>query len=330
MKRIQAAAIVVALVVAAPAVEAYLKLGTRIGAGLVPLRWKTFPIRYFVTNRDVPGVTAPQLQQSVASAMNSWAAVPDVAISSQFVGFTGVGPMSGDGMTVVGFQNRPDLDRVLGSTSFTIDTVTGEVIESDIFLNAQFAWSAAANGEAGRQDVESIALHELGHLLGLGHSAIGETELFGGGRRVLGAESVMFPIAFSAGNLNRSPRADDVAGMSDLYGGDAHRSSTGSVTGRVTKNGAGVLGAHVVAFNPASGKMVGGFSVSADGAFTIAGLEPGLHVLRAEPLDDGDAGSFLDAAQPIDLDFRPAIHGRLVAVPRGGTAPDVELKVTPK
>jgi len=330
MTRCRAALVVIALVLAAPALDAYLKLGTRIASGLVPIRWRAFPIRYFVTNRDVAGVSAPQLQQAVASAITTWAAVPDVTISSQFVGFTGIEPMSGDGMTVIGFQDRPDLDRVLGSTSFTIDSVTGEVLESDIFLNSRFSWSVAANGEAGLQDVESIALHELGHLLGLGHSAIGETELFGGGRRVLGAEAVMFPIAFSAGNLNRTPRADDVAGLSDVYGSDAVRASSGSITGRVTKNGAGVLGAHVVAFNPASGKMIGGFSLSEDGTFTIGGLEPGLHVLRAEPLDDGDAGSFLDPAQPIDLDFTPAIYSRLVTVPRGGTAPAVELKVTPK
>jgi len=330
MTRVRAAAVVVALVLSVPALDAYIKLGTRVGANLVPIRWTAFPIRYFVTNRDVAGVTAPQLQQAVASAFATWDAVPDVSIPSQFVGFTGTAPLSGDGMTVIGFQNRPDLDRVLGSTSFTIDTVTGEVLESDIFLNSLFSWSVAAGGEAGGQDVESIALHELGHLLGLGHSALGETELFGGGRRVLGAEAVMFPIAFAAGNLNRAPRADDIAGLSDVYGGDQFRSSTGSITGRVTKNGGGVLGAHVIAFNPATGKMIGGFSLSADGTFTIGGLEQGLHVVRAEPLDDGEVGSFVDPTQPVDLDFKPAVYSRLVTVPRGGTAPGIEMKVTPK
>jgi hypothetical protein len=330
MTRVRTAAVIAALALSAPALDAYLKLGTRVGASLVSLHWSAFPIRYFVTNRDVAGVTAPQLQQAVASALATWASVPDVAITAQFVGFTGTSPIPGDGMTVIGFQNRPDLDRVLGSTSFTYDSMTGEVLESDIFLNTTFSWSVAAGGEAGRQDVESIALHELGHLLGLGHSALGETELFGGGRRVVGAEAVMFPIAFPAGSLNRALRADDVAGVSDVYGNDHVRSATGSITGRVTKNGAGVLGAHVVAFNPATGKLIGGFSLTADGAFTIGRLEPGLYVVRAEPLDDGDPGSFVDPGLSIDLDFRPAIHSRLVSVPRGGTAGGVEVKVTPK
>lgn len=329
MKRVRLAACFVAILLTAPALDAYLKLGTRVGANLVVLRWAGFPIRYFVTNRDVPGVSAPQLQQAVASALSSWSKVPDVSISSEFVGFTGAPPLSGDGMTVIGFQNRPDLDRVLGSTSFTVDSVTGDVLEADIFLNTTFSWSASAAGEAGRQDVESIALHELGHLLGLGHSALGETELFGGGRRVLGAEAVMFPIAFTAGTLNRAPRADDIAGLSDIYGNDQFRRSTGSITGRVTKNGGGVLGAHIVAFNPSSGKLIGGFSLSADGSFTISGLEPGLHVVRAEPLDDGDVNSFLDP-EGVDVDFKPAIFNRLVSVPRGGTSAAIEVKVTAK
>ena len=310
-------------------VLAYLKLGTRLGDRLVTLRFNTMPVRYFVTNRDVPSVTAPQLRDAVGRAFASWSGAPNVAISSEFAGFVSFNPSPGDRANVIGFVNRPDLDRVLGSTSFTVDTVSGEILESDIFFNSNFAWSAAQGGD-GRHDIESIAVHEVGHMLGLAHSMIGETDLNGTDRRVIGAESVMFPIAFSVGTLNRTPRADDIAGISDIYGNEAFRSSTGSISGRVTKNGAGVLGAHIVAFNPATGKLVAGFSLSPDGTFVVAGLEPGPQVVRVEPLDDGDITSFLDASLNIDVDFRPAFHNRLVTVPRGGTATNVELRVVPK
>ena len=331
-RRWAGAAVAAALIVAvcSTGTEAYLKLGTRVGQNLITLRFGTMPVRYFITNRDVPGVSAAQLRDAAGRAFASWAAVPDVKLSSEFVGFTGASPLSGDNANVLGFTTRADLDRVLGSTSFTVDTITGEIIESDIFFNSAFTWSAAQAGELGRQDIESLALHEIGHMLGLGHSMLGETELVAGGRRVIASEAVMFPIAFSAGALNRTLRADDQAGIADIYGTDAFRSATGSISGRVTKNGTGIVGAHVVAFNPATSRLVAGFTLSQDGTFVIGGLTPGTYVLRVEPLDDGDVSSFLESSLNIDVDFKPAFHDGLVTVPRGGTSRTVELKVVAK
>lgn len=312
--------------------DAYLKIGARVSNGsVVTIRWNSFPIRYFVTNRDIPGVSAPQLQQAIDRAFHTWQAVPNVGLSSQFVGFTGVAPSSSDGANVIGFEDHPELDRVLAATSFTLDTVSGEILDSDIFLNTAFPWSVADAGEAGRQDVESIVVHELGHMHGLGHSALGETELLpGGGRRMIGEASIMFPIAFTAGSVNRALHPDDVAGISDIYGGSTFRSAAGSISGRVTKNGSGVLGAHLVAFNPATGAMIGGYTLTSDGSFVVGALDPGTYVLRAEPLDDGDPGAFLSTSVNVDLNFQPAFLNRLVTVTRGGTASGVELKVVAK
>jgi hypothetical protein len=329
-RAIAAALVALAVVVSAPIAFAYLKLGVQQNGKLITLRFTSMPIRYFITNRDVPGVTAPQLRDAAQRAFASWAGIPNVAISTEFVGFTTANPLSGDSASVIGFTSRPDLDRVLGSTSFTVDSVTGAIVESDIFFNSTFPWSAAANGETGRQDIESIALHEIGHFLGLGHSMLGESELLGGGRRVIAAEAVMFPIAFTAGTVNRVPRGDDIAGISDIYGTDTFRRSTGSITGKVTRNGSGVVGAHVVAFNPSTGSMIGGFTLSQDGTFVIGGLDAGPHIVRVEPLDDGDISSFLDPSLTVDVNFRPAFYSRLVTVPRGGTSRSIDIVVVAK
>ena len=141
----------------------------------------------------------------------------------------------------------------------------------------------------------------------------------------------MFPVAFSVGStVGRTLRADDIAGLSDIYPNTEFRRERGSVSGRVTKSGGGVLGAHVVAFNPRTGRLVGGFSLNENGGFVIGGLEPGPHVLRVEPLDDGDIESFFDLTLDIDANFRPKFHDRLVVVPRGGGANNVEIRVEPK
>jgi hypothetical protein len=289
------------------------------------------PIRYFVTDRGVPGVSSTQFQQAVTRAFATWDAVSTAQTTSTFVGFTLAGPQSGDGATVIGFQSRPELDRTLGATSFMVDTTDGSIVEADIFLNSSFSWSVASGGEANAFDAESIALHEIGHLHGLAHSAMGETELRTGGRRVIAAEAVMFPIAFSPGNISgRTLKADDIAGISDIYPETSFTRETGSISGKVTKAGTGLLGAHVVAFDTRTKTLVGGFSLSDDGTFVIAGLDPGPHILRVEPLDDGDIESFFDATLNIDLNFKPQFYNKIVVVPRGGGTSNIELKVVAK
>ncbi len=264
-------------------------------------------------------------------AFNTWHAVENTATSSTFVGFVQARPFAEDGANVIGYLSQPGQDRTLAATTFTVDTTDGRILESDIYFNTIFPWSTSDGGTADRYDVESIALHEIGHLLGLSHSALGETELIGGSRRVIAAQSVMFPIAFRAGNIaDRSLKADDIAGISDIYGTSTFSRELGSVSGRVTKSGRGVQGAHVVAFNPKTGKLVGGFTLNEAGDFVIAGLEPGPQILRAEPLDDGDVTSFFDDDFDVDLDFRVTFYDRIVAVPRGGGARDIEIKVTAK
>lgn len=331
MKRACTLLVAAGLVAAvATPLSAYLKLGTRIENRTITIQWSSFPVRYFVTDRGTDGVSPEQFQGAMQRAFAVWEAIEGADIRSEFVGFTGAPPRLGDDMTVLGFVARPEQERVLGSTSFLIDTVDGRIIESDIFFNSSFAWSVAAGGDTTGFDLESIAVHEIGHLLGLGHSAIGETEVRPGGRRVIAAEAVMFPIAFAPGNIQgRTLKADDVAGIIDIYGTSAARRRSGSVSGRITKNGTGVFGAHVVAFNPRTGALVGGFSLNEDGDFTIAGLEPGPHVIRVEPLDDADIESFFTSTN-VDLDFRVKFYERLVVVPRGGGTRGVTVAVVPK
>ena len=331
MIRLVARVLIALLIISEPSnAFAYLKLGTPINGQVVDVYWHQQPIQYFVTDRDVPGVTASALRDAVGRAVNTWQSAPNASVRFEFQGMTSAAPVNSDARTTIGFADRPDLDRVLGSTSFLIDSVSGTIVEADIFLNSKFDWSVAPQGEPGRVDVESVALHELGHLLGLSHSALGETELMSnGGRRVVASGSVMFPIAMTAGAIaERALQADDMAGISDLYPKPDLDSETGAIAGKVTRGGRGVIGAHVVAFNPSTGALVGTFSLNASGDFVIGRLQQGLYILRVEPLDDADPESFFSV--PIDSDFRVTYFSRQVVVPKGGSPPPVNIAVDPK
>ena len=302
-------------------IKAYLKLGVETGSGSVAVAWAPGPIRYFISDRSVPGVSAEAFRAAVGRAFDAWQAVPTASATFEEVGFTLAPPSNEDGMTTLGFEDRADLDaRVLAVTSFLVEVTTGEIVEADIAFNTASAWSVA--GDVSGFDVESIAVHEIGHLLGLGHSAIGETELLPGGRRqLLAAETVMFPLAFSPGTFaGRTLRADDIAGISDLYPTGDFRQQTGSIAGTIQRDGVTVVGAHVLAFQLESGRLVANFSLPGDGRYVIAGLEPGSYIVRVEPLDDADLNSFFDDVGPIDIDFQTAFADDIVIVTAGTTA----------
>ena len=330
MRRALTLLVMVVSLTAQPA-QAYLHLTSSTGSTQTPLKWNQARVRWFATDRGVAGVTAAQFQTTVAAGFATWEAVPTASVAFQFVGFTSAVPFDDDGISTFGFDAQPDLDRVLGATSFVVDTLTGEIVESDVFFNSIFTWSTAAAGDASRFDLQSVATHEIGHFIGLGHSALGETEMqANGSRRVLAASSVMFPIAFGRGNTaDRELQPDDIAAVATLYPAGDFAQKTGSIQGRVRLGGRGVFAAHVEAFDLRTGDLVGGFSLNAQGEFLIGGLEPGLYAIRVEPLDDAATDSFFDDPG-IDVNFRATLYDRLVAVPEGGAAGSFDVTVQSK
>jgi hypothetical protein len=315
----------------ASATQAYLHLSVSTNTGSKLLTWPTLRVRWFATNRGISGVTATQFETEVERAFATWDAVPTASISSQFVGFTSALPSQQDNLTVLGFETEPDMERVLGATSFVVDFSTGDIIESDVFFNTIFTWSVAAGGETGRFDLQSVALHEIGHLFGLGHSALGETEIRPtGGRRVLSSSAVMFPISLGPGiTSDRTLQPDDIAGISALYPDGSFDDDTGAIEGRVRRSGRAVLGAHVAAFSLKDGTLIGGFSLGDQGEFQIKGLAPGAYVIRVEPLDDGDIDSFFEPGD-IDINFQATFYERLAVAPPGGASNSFDVTVRSK
>jgi hypothetical protein len=309
--------------------HAYLKFGVDIGGSTKTLRWASAPVTYYVTSQGAGEVSPAAFQAAVARAFDTWEAVPTSTVAYRFGGFVANAPGDDDGLSTLGFLNEPSLDRVLASTSFLVDDVTGELLESDIFFNAAFAWSAADRGVANRWDLQAIAVHEIGHFSGLGHSPLGETEIAVTGRRVLSTGAVMFPIALGLGDTGgRTLTPDDIAGISDIYPTSQFGRTTGSISGHVTVAGGGVFGAHVVAVNLSSGDQVGNLTLDEDGQFSIAGLKPGPYLLRIEPLDDADLESFFGGGEAVDANFKGRFYERLVVAPRGGDSGAVNIPVT--
>jgi hypothetical protein len=158
-----------------------------------------------------------------------------------------------------------------GSSKFV-----GQILDSDILFNPNRDFTTG--GSSGGQDLQTVATHEIGHQLGLDHSAV--------------VRAMMFPFA---PDLLTTLAWDDVAGLSVIYPKSSPDVATGAVSGNVSLSGGGALfGAHVFA-EPASGSTGYGGNIRRsavgnltrpDGSYTIQGLPGGSYVVVTEPLDE--------------------------------------------
>lgn len=78
------------------------------------------------------------------------------------------------GASAVRFRDQDwphhDLNTNVALTTLTIDKTTGHVLDADVELNS-FAQPFFSGGSLSRYDLELVLLHEMGHVIGLGHSS---------------------------------------------------------------------------------------------------------------------------------------------------------------
>lgn len=153
----------------------------------------------------------------------------------------------------------------------TVTTTSMSIIyDSDIAFNPQSYYSTSTPALSNYYDLQSVAMHEIGHALGLDHSGI--------------AHTLMSPYGDSGENQQRTLSADDAIAIGYMYPSSVFSTYMGTVSGQVRiPNVGGVFAGHVVAVDADTGNAVTDRLTSRDGSYNLY-VPPGNYYVLALPL----------------------------------------------
>lgn len=191
-------------------------------------------------------------------------------------------PMQRDGRNLIYFDevghHLPPETGVIAFTRIRTHFATGHITDADIIFNGRdFRFSAGENDEGHLINLKDVAVHEIGHLLGLEHTPLdGPPHI----------RPTMNPFNHSDDyGEAQSLEPDDIAGISFLYPAVGYQDSVGSIAGQVRDfDQQPLFGTHIKAENLDTGELfstVSGADPSAAtvGHYRLHGLTPGRYRL---------------------------------------------------
>ena len=227
----------------------------------VPVAWpaSAFPIAYEVDSRVMSAL--PNAASVIDHAFAAWSSVPGTQISFQRTGVADGLKAGKDGVNVITLAD--DLFKGQNAIAMTTNWYDGKgnLTEADVQIDATMVTS--------EYNIQQALTHEIGHFLGLDHSAV--------------LSSIMYPFV-PKGNDTPQLDSDDRVAIASLYPKTDPAASVATLAGRVVGDNGGVFAAQVVAMND-QGEPVATALTDANGNFSIASVPPGNYRIYAEPLD---------------------------------------------
>lgn len=225
-------------------------------------------------------------------ALARWSSLSNINFVVTWSQASSVSPAdAGDGISLLTIAATTEneafnSDATTGRTRVFFDPETGNIAEADISINPRpraedgTELQFSTDGTPGTYDLEATFTHEIGHLLGLDHSAVLSSTMQG---------RQAFNGTFGLPALTeRTLSEDDRQKIVGLYGS---RSRFGRIEGRLIDNRTpGVLtalnGVNVWAESTVNGRVIASDVTAEDGTYHLEGLTPGQYrVIVSSPAD---------------------------------------------
>ncbi|HEY3581448.1 MAG TPA: matrixin family metalloprotease [Pyrinomonadaceae bacterium] len=282
------------------------------------IRWPKRTIEISFSNSLLtPGANIKPDSDVVGAAKRAlarWSSLTNINFVVNWTAATSVSPADGgDGVSLITIADTPEnelfnSDSTTARTRIFFNSETGAIAEADISINPQpraedgTELQFSTDGTPGTYDLEATFTHEIGHLLGLEHSAVlgstmQERQAFNG---TFGLPAV----------TERTLSEDDRQKIRSLYGPGQR---LGSIEGRLFDNrAAGALkplsGVTVWAENVATGRVMASATTADDGTYQLEGLAAGQYRVMVSPTSP-DASTITPKFRSFELSNQVTVKG---------------------